>query len=610
MKRAFLRLRLFAPLLPPAVRVEAARQVGQACDVVLVSELAARLPSLLPEALTGWPEERRHELFELSALNGHLEDFLSSESWRQSAAYAGLEPWRARAVLERFPPDDPAARALLMLLAEEFERYLDFDLSRDSLHQALQRCRPAVRSRALHLLTRTGHPELVRAAVAPVRDWLELEPDEWLPRLEGMARHQSAELFDLLPRLGPEQALAAVEQLRAVEWRAPDRIAPLWAPLRAATLPSWQRLRAELAAPLVLRRERALEQLTLSPCGTRMAWREEQAWNVGILGWSEPAQLARLRGERLSFDPTGEVVGVQDPSGVSFFLVTRPDHPLLLYERRGATDFRHSRTRSATVQRRPEAVRLALWPACTVVGRPDEVDLPLDTTAFVPLDPPGAVVGMQNGSLGIFRANRHDLRWQKRSHPGRVERLEARPASRKYVASCGPEGVVLWRMIELVFSELLEMGRVGPSSCVSFWREQLLVGTTLYQMEPFERSRELVAVPSGCFPAGQWLLAGLSEGGALLFDGAEERVLPGSSPAVQGTAAPDGTLWVVQDGDLMQLDPARRMPRLCLAELAERPEWGLQPRPPALEVLSLLSRAFAVELADGRATGESEIELE
>ncbi len=249
-------------------------------------------------------------------------------------------------------------------------------------------------------------------------------------------------------------------------------------------------------------------------------------------------------------------------------------------------------------------MRLALWPG------PDEADLPLETTAFVPLDPPGAVVGMQNGSLGIFRAAGREFRWQRRSHPGPVERLEARPAARRYVASCGPEGVVLWREVELLHSELLEMGRVGPADCVCFWREQLLVGSTLYQMEPFERSRELLAAPSGCFPAGQWLLAGLSEGGAMLFDGAEERVLPGSSPAVQGTAAPDGTLWVVQDGDLMQLDPARRMPRLCLAELAERPEWGLQPRPPALEVLSLLSRAFAVELADGRAPGESEIELE
>ncbi len=604
MKRAFLRLRLFAPLLPPAARVEAARQVGRACDAVLLSELAARLPALLPEALTEWPEERRYELFELSALQGHLDDFLSSEPWRQAAAYAGLEPSRALAVLERSPPDDPAARALLLLLAEEFERYLDFDLSRDYLHQALQRCRPAVRSLALHLLTRTGHPELLRAAVAPVRDWLELEPDEWLPRLEGMARHQSAELFDLLPRLGPEQALAAVEQLRAVEWRAPDRIAPLWAPLRAAALPSWQRLQAELAAPLVLRRERALEQLTLSPCGTRMAWRDEQAWNVGILGWSEPAQLTQLRGERLSFDPTGEVVGVQDIERVSFFLITQSGHPLLIYQRLGAHDFRHSRTRPATLEHRSDALRLALWPG------PDEADLPLETTAFVPLDPPGAVVGMQNGSLGIFRAAGREFRWQRRSHPGPVERLEARPAARRFVASCGPEAVVLWREVELLHSELIEMGRVGPASCVSFWREQLLVGSTLYRMEPFERSRELLAVPSGCFPAGEWLLAGLTEGGALLFDGEEERVLPGSSPAVQGTAAPDGTLWVVQDGDLMQLDPARRMPRLCLAELAERPEWELQPRPAALEVLSLLSRAFAVELADGRALGESEIELE
>lgn len=604
MKRALLRLRLFAPLLPPAVRVEAARQVGMACDAVLLSELAARLPSLLPEALTEWPEERRHELFELNALNGHLEDFLSSESWRQSAAYAGLEPSRARAVLERFPPDDPAARALLMLLAEEFERYLDFDLSRDSLHQALQRCRPAVRSRALHLLTRTGHPELVRAAVAPVRDWLELEPDEWLPRLEGMARHQSAELFDLLPRLGPEQALAAVEQLRAVEWRAPDRIAPLWAPLRAATLPSWRRLQAELAAPLVLRRAPALEQLTLSPCGTRMAWRDEQAWNVAMLGWSETAQLAQLRGERLSFDPTGEVVGVQDRGGLTFFLITHPGHPVLTHECQGAHDFRHSRTRYATLERLPNALRLVLWPG------PNGVDLPLETTAFVPLDPPGAVVGMQNGSLGIFRAAGREFRWQRRSHPGPVERLEARPAARRFVASCGPEAVVLWRQVELLHSELLEMGRVGPADCVCFWRELLLVGSTLYQMEPFERSHELLAAPRECFPAGKWLLAGLSEGGALLYDGEEERVLPGSAPAVQGTAAPDGTLWVVQDGDLMQLDPTRRMPRLCLAELAERPEWGLQPRPAALEVLSLLSRAFAVELADGRAPGESEIELE
>lgn len=605
MSRTLIRLRLYAPLLPAALKLQAAREIGRTCDATLLGELAARLPALLPEVLSEWPEERRNELFALPGLQDHLMDFLASEPWRQAAAYAGLEPERARMVLQSHPPDDPAARALLYLLAEEFEHYLDFDLSREYLHQALQRSRPAVRARALQLLTRTGHPELVRAAVAPVRDWLELEPDEWLPRLEGMARHQPVELFELLPRLGPEQALAAVQQLRELGWSPPARIAPLWARLREAALPPWQRLRSELAAPLVLRREHAPEQLTLSPCGTRVAWLEGTTWNLRILGWGFVNPLGRLAGiERLAFDPTGEVVAVQDRVGVRFFLVTQPDHPLLLYERRGAHDFRHSRTRPATLQRGPESVRLALWPG------PDEVDLPLETGAYVPLDPPGAVVGMRNGSLGIYRAAGREFRWQKRSHPGPVERLEARPGARRYVASCGPEAVVLWREVELLHSELLEIGRAGPSDCVFFWNDQLLVGSSLYDLEPFKLARELGSTPGRCFAAGSHLLAGLLEGGALVFDGQEERVLPGASPAVQGTSAPDGTLWVVQDGDLMQLDPTRRMPRLCLAELVERPEWEHQPRPPALEFLSVLSRAFAVELADGRASGESDIELE
>lgn len=364
--------------------------MGRTSDVALLVEMALRFPEGVAYALKLWPEEHRAELFLHPELRSFLQPFLERDSWRLAMAYAGLEPPLAREMAAAYPPRDPAARALLYVLAEMWDEYLDLDVSQTLLREALELCQQEVRVRVLRMLPASGRPELVRAVVLSGREWLDIPSEEWLPRLELLARHGS--LFEVLPRLRPEQALYGVEQLVASGWRPPPALSAAWERLLSAGLPGWQFLEAQMRGPRVTLRVPAREGLVLSPCGRKMAWRD---W-LGRLDqdYGELCRLPRYR--RMEFSPSGDLLAGVD-RGVQLLVVDIPRIGLAC-EAPHDSEFRLSPTRHLT----RGVGTITLWPG----GDSTRVD---GLDQFEALDPPGAIVTDHSGRMGVFWSGGKEL---------------------------------------------------------------------------------------------------------------------------------------------------------------------------------------------------------
>lgn len=581
-----LRAALFAPLVPRALRLEAARQVGRTADLEVLREMATRLPEGVPYALRLWPEQKWTELFLQPGLQPFLEPLLDSQAWRSALAYAGLEPGPAGEWLDRFPPEDPAARALLLVLACRWDDYLELDLGHTLLRQALELARVPVRLRALRLLPSSGRPELVRAAALPGEEWLTVPEEEWLPRLETLAAHAGEQLLALLPRLRPEQALCGLEMLARAGWTPPPAYQAAWNRLQEARLPPWRELAAMLAAPRVVGRAPVREGLALSPCGTRMAWMGSLARLD--LEFEAASALPPLKAMR--FAPEGEVLAGLHAGATRMFTVTHPAAPRLLHESGQEDRFDLSRTRHVTCG----TSRLRVWPG------PEEIAIPADVTHFAALDPPGAVVVTARGTLGLFWTRGQEMRWEARPHPGRVERLAVRPGRRRYVATSGPGGTVLWRVIELVSSpSLVRVALLPAGKQVSFWGDFLVLDGRLYQAETGKLVRELAEATTLQADLGDCLALGLPDRSLRLFRAGQERVVARLGPVEQIVRAPDG-FWIVAGGELLRLQERERT--LALGES--------EPDLPELEELLRFARAFEVQFAEAGEGGAGLFDIE
>lgn len=579
-----LRAALFAPLVPRALRLEAARQVGRTSDLELLRQMATGFPEGVPYALRLWPERQRPELFLHPVLLPFLEPFLVSQPWRLALAYAGLEPGPAGEGLDRFPPDDPAARALLMVLACRWDDYLELDLGHSLLPRALEGARAEVRLRALRLLPLSGRPELVRAAALPGQAWLETPEEEWLPRLETLARHDGEQLIAALPRLRPDQALCGLEMLARNGWTPPSALAAAWTRLQELKLPSWRVLATMLTAPRVVGRAPAREGLVLSPCGTRMAW----MGGLGPLGLEYELSSALPPLTAMRFSPDGQVLaGLQ--AGATRMYAGMP--PRLVHESDQEDRFDLSSTRHVTCG----TSWLRVWPG------PDAIAIPADVTHFAALDPPGAVVVTARGTLGLFWTRGQEMRWESRPHPGRVERLAVRPGRRRFVATSGPGGTVLWRVIELVSSpSLIRVAPLPAARQVSFWGDLLVLDGSLYELERGQKVRQLAPETSFQAGLGDCLALGLPDRSLRFWKGEQERILARIGPVEQMVRCRDG-FWMVAGGELLRLQERERIPALgeCQREL------------PEVEGLLRFVRAFDVEFAEPGegGAGPSDIEL-
>ncbi len=575
-----LRAGLFAPLVPRALRLEAARGVGRTADVALLCEMARRFPEGVPYALRLWPEENRAELFLHPVLHPHLEPFLEREPWRVAMAYAGVSAAEAAHYRERFPPSDRPALALLSALASSWSQ-----VEGDQLSEALGLCQHAVRLRVLHTLPASGRPELVRAVAVSGIDWLALEPDEWQSRLSALVRSGPDEAFGLLPSLRPEQALFAVETLAAAAWTPPAGLRAAWEQLQSARLPSWRVLDAQVRAPFVAGRNLAQGGLVLSPAGRWMAW----PGSLGRIGldYEEVAALPGLAG--MEFSPTGAMLaGLHQ--GVAFLGLDTPSRPVLLYRAPDDSAFALSRTRPCTCGEHT----LSVWPG------PDSIALPSPAVDFAALDPPGAVILFLDGRLGAFWAGGRELRFSQERHL-EASRVVAREGRRRYAATFGRSGVQLWRLLQLFAAATVHpVGERLPSAThVAFWRDFLVCDSCLYSLETAELVADLGGEVTSLFVVGDVLVHGLSDGSLRFWDGSRESLVPGVGAV--SAVAPDPTgYWLLAGQEIVQLTFHARVRALR----------EMESELPAVAALLQFTKAYEVEVGDMGPIGLTDIEVE